>query len=87
MVAIVDDFVLMLVACLVFYTDVAMSTVEEVFTAAKFAHTALGAMKLAFRRVVVVNHALLAEVFSEHRSALLTTLGRRLNCITVVAFD
>lgn len=87
MVAIVDDFVLMLVTCLVFHTDIAMSTVEEVFTATKLAHTTLGAMKLALRRVVVVNHALLAEVFSEHRSALLTTLGWRLNCITVVAFD
>ena len=77
----------MLVACLIFYTDVAMSTVEEVFTAAKLADTALGAMKLALRRVIVVNHALLAEVLSEYRFALFTTLGRRLNCIADVAFD
>ena len=78
---------LVLVACLVFHTDVAMSAVEEVFTATKLAHAALGAMKLPLRRVVVVNHALLAEVLSEHRSAFLTALGRRLYCITVVAFD
>ena len=78
---------LVLVACLVHHTDVAMLTVKEVLSASKLAHTALIAMELALRRVVIVNHTLLAEVLSEHRSALLTALGRRLNCITDVALD
>ena len=78
---------LVLIACLVLHTDVAVSTVEEVFRAAKLVHAALIAMKLSLRRIIVVNHALLAEVRSEHRSALFTALGRRLHCITVVAFD